>query len=74
MIFYYICIVKCHFAMKKIVIVDGGPRKTFNTAAMLQKIADGIASAGGDIVVQLWPVYGIEYLSRRFGRSAKPAI
>ncbi len=38
--------------MKKIVIVDGGPRKTFNTAAMLQKIADGIASVGGDIVVQ----------------------
>lgn len=60
--------------MKKIVIVDGGPRKTFNTAAMLQKIADGIASAGGDIVVQrVRPVYGIEYLSRRFGRSAKPA-
>ena len=43
--------------MKKIVIVDGGPRKTFNTAAMLQKIADGIASAGGDIVVQRVRLY-----------------
>jgi len=23
--------------MKKIIIIDGGPRKTFNTASMLQK-------------------------------------
>ena len=61
MIFYYICIVECHFAMKKIVIVDGGPRKTFNTAAMLQKIADGIASVGGDIVVQRVRLYDMVY-------------
>ena len=26
--------------MKKIVIIDGGPRRNFNTAAMLQKIAE----------------------------------
>ncbi len=26
--------------MKKIIIIDGGPRKTFNTASMLQKIAE----------------------------------
>ena len=32
--------------MKKIVIVDGGPRKNFNTAAMLQKFAEGAMSAG----------------------------
>ncbi len=24
--------------MKKIIIIDGGPRKTFNTASMLQKV------------------------------------
>lgn len=29
--------------MKKIIIIDGGPRKTFNTAAMLQKVAEGAA-------------------------------
>ena len=31
--------------MKKIIIIDGGPRKTFNTASMLQKqkIAEGAA-------------------------------
>ena len=32
--------------MKKIVIVDGGPRKNFNTAAMMQKFAEGARSAG----------------------------
>ena len=30
--------------MKKIIFIDGGPRKTFNTASMLQKIAEGAAS------------------------------
>lgn len=30
--------------MKKIIIIDGGPRKTFNTASMLQKIAEGATS------------------------------
>ena len=30
--------------MKKIIIIDGGPRKTlFNTASMQQKIAEGVA-------------------------------
>lgn len=32
--------------MKKIIIIDGGPRKTFNTAAMLQKVAEGAYDAG----------------------------
>ena len=27
--------------MKKIIIIDGGPRKTFNTASMLKKFAEG---------------------------------
>ena len=26
--------------MKKIIIIDGGPRKTFNTASMLKKFAE----------------------------------
>lgn len=29
--------------MKKIIIIDGGQRKTFNTASMQQKIAEGAA-------------------------------
>ena len=27
--------------MKKIIIIDGGPRKTFNTASILKKFAEG---------------------------------
>lgn len=30
--------------MKKIVIIDGGPRKTFNTASMLKQVAEGANS------------------------------
>jgi multimeric flavodoxin WrbA len=30
--------------MKKIIIIDGGPRKNFNTASMLQKFAEGAGS------------------------------
>ncbi|MDR2197731.1 MAG: flavodoxin family protein [Coriobacteriales bacterium] len=34
--------------MKRIVIVDGGPRKTWNTAQMLDKVAEGVlAGASG---------------------------
>ena len=35
--------------MKKIVIIDGGPRKNFNTASMLQKFAEGAASVSNEI-------------------------
>ena len=28
--------------MKKIIIIDGGPRRNMNTAQMLQKFADGL--------------------------------
>jgi len=31
--------------MKKIVIVDGGPRKSMNTAQLLQRFAEGAKSA-----------------------------
>ena len=30
--------------MKKIILIDGGPRKNFNTASMLQKFAEGAVS------------------------------
>ncbi len=32
--------------MKKIVIVDGGPRKNMNTAKLLQRFAEGAKSVG----------------------------
>lgn len=32
--------------MKKLVIIDGGSRKNFNTASMLQKFAEGAMSIG----------------------------
>ena len=43
----------------------------FMTAAFF--MLDIPAVRTGARKVPLWPVYGIEYLSRRFGRSAKPA-
>ena len=47
--------------MKKIIIVDGGPRKTFNTASMLQKIAEGAAAVSEEIEVKTVRLYGMDY-------------
>lgn len=47
--------------MKKIIVIDGGPRKTFNTAAMLQKFAEGAASVGPDIEVKTVRLYDMQY-------------
>ena len=47
--------------MKKIVIIDGGPRKNFNTASMLQKFAEGASSVGSDIEVKTVRLYGLDY-------------
>jgi len=47
--------------MKKIMIIDGGPRKNFNTASMLQKFAEGVLSAGSQIEVKTVRLYGLEY-------------
>ena len=47
--------------MKKIVIIDGGPRKTFNTAALLKKVAEGASSVGEEIEVKSYRLYGIDY-------------
>ena len=42
-------------------IIDGGPRKTFNTASMLKKFAEGAASVDGDIEVKTVRLYGLDY-------------
>lgn len=47
--------------MKKIIIIDGGPRKTFNTATMLQHIADGARSVSADIEVDTIRLYDLQY-------------
>ena len=46
---------------KKIMIIDGGPRKNFNTASMLQKFAEGAKAVGGDIEVKTVRLYGMDY-------------
>lgn len=47
--------------MKKIIIIDGGPRKNFNTASMLQKFAEGVMTVGDKIEVKTVRLYGIDY-------------
>ena len=47
--------------MKKIMIIDGGPRKNFNTASMLQKFAEGAMSASDQIEVKTVRLYGMDY-------------
>ncbi len=46
---------------KKIMIIDGGPRKNFNTASMLQKFAEGAKAVGSDIEVKTVRLYGMDY-------------
>ena len=42
-------------------IIDGGPRKNFNTASMLQKFAEGAASVSDQIEVKTIRLYGLDY-------------
>ena len=47
--------------MKTIMIIDGGPRKNFNTASMLQKFAEGASSVSDQIEVKTVRLYGLDY-------------
>ncbi len=47
--------------MKKIVIIDGGPRKNMNTAQLLQQFADGAKSSDSDIEVKTIRLYDLDY-------------
>ncbi len=47
--------------MKKIIIIDGGPRRNMNTAQMLDEFAEGAKSAGNDIEVKIIRLYDMEY-------------
>ena len=46
---------------KKIIIIDGGPRKTFNTATMLKKFAEGANSVSDSIEVKTYRLYDTPY-------------
>lgn len=47
--------------MKKIVVIDGGPRKNFNTASLLQKFAEGANSVDDQIEVKTVRLYDLDY-------------
>jgi multimeric flavodoxin WrbA len=47
--------------MKKIIIIDGGPRKNMNTAKLLQRFAEGAKSAGSDVEVKTIRLYDLDY-------------
>ena len=47
--------------MKKIVVIDGGPRRNMNTAQMLQKLAEGARSVSEDIEVKIVRLYDLDY-------------
>lgn len=42
-------------------IIDGGPRKNFNTASMLQKFAEGASSVSNEIEVKTVRLYNLDY-------------
>ena len=47
--------------MKRIIIIDGGPRKAMNTAAMLSSIAQGVKSVSDQIEVKTVRLYELNY-------------
>ena len=47
--------------MKKIIIIDGGPRNNMNTAKLLQKFAEGAKSVGSDMKVKTIRLYDLDY-------------
>ena len=47
--------------MKKIIIIDGGPRNNMNTAKLLQKFAEGANSVGSDMEVKTIRLYDLDY-------------
>ncbi len=47
--------------MKRIMMIDGGPRRTMNTAQMLQKFAEGAQSLGKEVEVKLVRLYDLNY-------------
>ena len=47
--------------MKKIIIIDGGPRRNMNTAQMLRKVAEGALSLEDKVEVKTIRLYDLDY-------------
>ncbi len=47
--------------MKKIIVIDGGPRKNMNTAQLLQRFAEGVKSVSSDVEVVVIRLYDLNY-------------
>lgn len=47
--------------MKRIIIIDGGPRRNMNTAKLLQSFAEGVKSVGNSIEVKIVRLYDFQY-------------
>ncbi len=47
--------------MKKIIIIDGGPRRGMNTAQMLQHFAEGAQSVSNDVEVKTVRLYDMDF-------------
>lgn len=47
--------------MKKIIAIDGGPRKNFNTAEMLKKFAEGASAVSNEVEVKTVRLYDMEF-------------
>ena len=47
--------------MKKIIIIDGGPRRAMNTARMLQQFAEGVKSVNEEIEIKSFRLYDLDY-------------
>ena len=47
--------------MKKIIIIDGGPRKNMNTAKLLLSFAEGAKSAGSNLEVKTIRLYDLDF-------------
>ncbi|MBQ8735623.1 MAG: flavodoxin family protein [Bacteroidaceae bacterium] len=47
--------------MKKIVIIDGGPRKNMNTAKLLQRLAEGVKSVDKNAEIKVVRLYDVDY-------------
>lgn len=51
--------------MKKIMIIDGGPRKNFNTAALMDAVEQGVRSVSAEIEVKRVRLYDVEFTGCR---------
>lgn len=59
--------------MKKIIIIDGGPRAIFNTASMLKKFAEGADSVSNETKRQYREEHWEEDLQKAFDAGKRMA-